>query len=71
MGGLGGKAPSLELTTFVTGSVMFFVVFHAFRDLFTPPKTPSFQTGPASLLGVLRGHKIRCFVVILMVCTWK
>ena len=46
MGGLGGKAPSLELTHFVTGSVMFFVVFPAFRNLFTPPKTPFFPTGP-------------------------
>ena len=30
----------LELTHFVTGSVMLFVVFHAFRNLYTPPKTP-------------------------------
>ena len=54
MGGLGVEAPSLELTHFVTGSVMFFVVFPAFCNLYTPPKTPSFPTGPASLLGVLR-----------------
>ena len=51
MGGLGG----LELTHFVTGSGMFFVVFHAFHNLYTPPKTPFFPTGPASLLVVLRG----------------
>ena len=34
---------------------MFFVVFHAFRNLYTPPKTPFFPTGPASLLVVIRG----------------
>ena len=45
----------LELTNFVTGSVMFFVVFHAFHNLYTPPKTPFFPTGPASLLVVIRG----------------
>ena len=45
----------LELTHFVTGSVIFFVVFHAFRNLYTPPKTPLFPTGPASLLVVIRG----------------
>ena len=59
-GGSGGLAPRfrqqrLELTHFVTGSVMFFVVFHAFRNLYTPPKTPFFPTGPASLLVVIRG----------------
>ena len=54
MGGLGVKTPSLEKTNFVIGSVMFFVVFPAFCHLFTPPKTPSFPTGPTSLLGVLR-----------------
>ena len=51
-GGPGGEAPRfmpqrLEITHFVTISVMFFVVFHAFHQLFTPPKTPSFPTGPA------------------------
>ena len=80
-GGVRGLAPRfrpqcLELTHFVTGSVMFFVVFHAFRNLYTPPKTPFFTTGPASLLVVIRGfphillmleHKIGCFVVISMV----
>ena len=50
-GGSGGLAPRfrpqrLELTHFVTGSVNFFVVFHAFRNLYTPPKTPFFPTGP-------------------------
>ena len=45
MGGLGVKPPSLELTHFVTGSVMFFVVFHAFRNLYSPPKTPFSQQG--------------------------
>ena len=50
---MGDEAPSLELTHFVTGYV-FFVVFPAFCNLYTPPKTPSFPTGPASLLGVLR-----------------
>ena len=59
-GGPGGLAPRfrpqrLELTHFVTGSVNFFVVFHAFRDLYTPPKTPFFPTGPASLLVVIMG----------------
>ena len=59
-GGFGGLAPQfrpqrLELTHFLTGSVMFFVVFHAFRNLYTPPKTPFFPTGPASLLVVIRG----------------
>ena len=52
MGGLGAKPHSLELTHFVTGSVMFFVLFPAFHNLYTPPKTPSFPTGPASLLVV-------------------
>ena len=55
-----GQAPRfrpqrLELTHFVTGSVMFFVVFHTFRNLYTPSKTPLFPTGPASLLVVFRG----------------
>ena len=54
-GDWGAKPPNLELTHFVTGSVMFFVVFHAFRNLYTPPKTPFFPTGPAGLLVVLRG----------------
>ena len=72
---MGGKAPRLELTHFVTGSVMFFVVFHAFRNLYTPPKTPFFPTGPTSLLVGFKGfcliifileHKIRFFVVIPM-----
>ena len=59
-GGVWGLAPRfrpqrLKLTHFVTGSVMFFVVFHAFRNLYTPPKTPFFPTGPASLLVVIRG----------------
>ena len=34
------KFISLELTHFVTGSVMLFVVFPAFHHLFTPPKNP-------------------------------
>ena len=55
LGELGAKTPSLELTHFVTGLVMFFVVFPAFHNLYTPPKTPSFPTGPASLLVVLMG----------------
>ena len=50
-----GLGHSTWKTHFVTGSVMFFVVFHAFRNLYTPPKTPFFPTGPASLLVVLRG----------------
>ena len=59
---------------------MFFVVFHAFRNLYTPPKTPFFPTGPASLLVVFRGfppHIIdtralnSVFVVILMVFSCK
>ena len=59
-GGSGGLAPRfrpqrLELTHFVTGSVNFFVVFYAFHNLYTPPKTPFFPTGPASLLVVIRG----------------
>ena len=58
-GGVRGLAPwfrpqRLEITHFVTISVMFFVVFHAFHHLFTPPKTPSFPTGPASLFGGCR-----------------
>ena len=78
--GDGAKLPSLEITHFVTGSVLYFVVLTAFHHLFTPPKTPSFPTSPASLLGVLRvfphillilEHKIRCFVVISMVFTGK
>ena len=59
-GGSGGLAPRfrpqrLELTHFVTGSVNFFVVLHAFCNLYTPPKTSFFPTGPASLLVVIRG----------------
>ena len=59
-GGPGGLAPwfkpqRLELTHFVTGSDMFFWVFHAFRNLYTTPKTPFFPIGPASLLVVIRG----------------
>ena len=59
---------------------MFFVVFHAFRNLYTPPKTPFFPTGPASLLVVIRGfpphiidtkHKIGCFVVISVLLHFK
>ena len=82
--GVWGQSPhldgSLEITHFVTGSVMFFVVFPAFRHLYTPPKTPFFPTGPASFLGVLRvfphillilEHKIRCFVAISMVFPGK
>ena len=34
---------------------MFFVVVHAFRNLYTPPKTPYFPTGPARLLVVIKG----------------
>ena len=80
MGGLGGEAPSLELTHFVTGSVMFFVVFPAFHNLYTSPKTPSFPTGPASLLGVLKvfphillilEHKILWFLLIFWVFSRK
>ena len=76
MGRLGGEAPSLELTHFVIGSVMFFVVFPAFCNLYTLPKTPSFPTGPTSLLGVLRAsphillileHKIMWFLLIFWV----
>ena len=59
-GGSGGLAPRfrpqrLELTHFVTGSVMFFMFFHAFHNLYTPPKKPFLPTGPASLLVVFRG----------------
>ena len=51
-GGLGGKAPSLKIPNSVTVSVMFFVVSPAFHHLFTPPKTPFFPTGPATIVGV-------------------
>ena len=58
-GGSRGLAPGLghgvqkgELTHFVTGSVNCFVVFHAFRNLYTPPKTPLF---PQQVPGVIRG----------------
>ena len=51
-GGSRGLAPRfrpqcLEITNFVTISVMFCVVFPAFHHLFTPPKTPSFPIGLA------------------------
>ena len=69
------------MTHFVTGLVMFLVVFPAFRHLgYLPHPKPSFTTDPPSLLGVLRvfchrllilEHKIRCFVVILMVFRGK
>ena len=69
-GGSGGLAhrfrpQRLEITHFVTISVMFFVVFHAFHHLFTPPKTASFPTGPASLFGGSSGvsshyHDVYC-----------
>ena len=44
----GGLAPlfrpqHLELTHFVTGSVMFFVVFHAFFATYIPHPKPSFS----------------------------
>ena len=84
LGGPGGEArfrpQRLELTHFVTGSVNFFVVFHAFRNLYTPPKTPFFPTGPLACLwlsGVfphillILEHKIGCFVVVLMVFSCK
>ena len=53
-GGSGGLAPPprfrpqrLELTHFVTGSVTFLVVFHAFRNLYIPhPKPPFSQQVP-------------------------
>ena len=82
-GGSGGLAPRfrpqrLELTHFVTGSVMFFVVFHAFRNLaYIPhPKPPFSQQVPLAcwwLSGVfphillILEHKIGCFVVLSMV----
>ena len=46
----------LELTHFVTGSVIFFCGFSRIsQPIYTPPKTPLFPTGPASLLVVIRG----------------
>ena len=57
----GGLAPRfrperLELTHFVTGSVIFFCGFSCIsQPIYTPPKTPFFLTGPASLLVVIRG----------------
>ena len=57
-----------------------FALFPAFHNLFTPPKTPSFPTGPATLIGILRvfchlslilEHKIRCFLVISLIFTRK
>ena len=54
IGGLGGEAPQLGINSFCDRFSCVFVVFPAFRNLYTPPKTPSFPTGPASLLGVLR-----------------
>ena len=78
--GTGRQSPQLGITHFVTGSVMFFVVFPAFRHLFTPPKTPSLPKGPASLFRGFKGfsptslileHKIRCSLVISMVFMGK
>ena len=51
----GAKPPSLEITHFVTFSVMFFVVFVEFHPLFTPPKTSFFPTDPSSLLAGYQG----------------
>ena len=59
-GDWGAKPHSLEITHFVTFSVMFFVVFVAFHPLFTPPKTPFSQQIPLACWLVIRG-----FIVIL------
>ena len=52
----------MELTHFVTGSVIFFVVFHAFRNLYIPhPKPPFSQQVPLAawwLSGVFPHHFI-------------
>ena len=65
----------------MTGSVIFFVVFHAFRNLYIPhPKPPFFQQVPLAcwwLSGVfphillILEHKIGCFVVVSMVFSCK
>ena len=57
MGRLGREAPQLGINSFCD-RLLFFVVFHAFRNLYTPPKTPFYPTGPASLLVVLRGFPL-------------
>ena len=45
----------LKITFCDNFSYVFFVVFPAFHHLFTPPKTPSFPTGPASIVGGFKG----------------
>ena len=59
-GGSGGLAPRfrpqrLELTHFVTGCYFFCGFSCISQPIYTPPKTPFFPTGPASLLVVIRG----------------
>ena len=62
-----GAKPSLELTHFVTGSVMFFVFFPAFRNLYTPPKTPFPNRSPAR---VFPPHTIDTRAVVFNLFEW-
>ena len=55
MGGLGGEAPSLEITHFVTGLVMFSVVFPAFRHHFYPTQNPLFPNKSRLLVRGFKG----------------
>ena len=95
LGGPGGEAPrfrpqrprggpghsALNQLDFVTGSVIFFVVFHAFHDLYIRhPKPPFSQQVPLAcwwLSGVfshillILEHKVGCFVVVSMVFSCK
>ena len=68
---MGGEPRRLELTHFVTCSVMFFVVYHGFCNLYTPPKTPFFPfwwlSGVFPHILLILEHKIGRFVVISMV----
>ena len=55
MGGLGCEAPQLGINSFCDRLLCFFVVFPAFHNLFTPPKTPFFSTGPVYIVRGLNG----------------
>ena len=62
-----GAKPSLELTHFVTGSVMFFVFFFLHFTTYIPHPKPPFPTGPAR---VFPPHTIDTRAVVLNLFEW-